>query len=223
MKGKTIFINHAKEDKDKAKILFLALKEAGHEPWIDSESIPGGDKWEKVIEQRIRSSDFFIAIQSNNVRGKRGYVQKEIRLAFDVLDLMPEGQIYFIPARLEDCEPSHERIREHQWIDLFPDWDRGVKEIIQSINLGLGESKPTKGQDEGNSKRVQTTITAQASEQMKDLQKRMGAKSDAEVLRRALELTKFFTDAQERGASIKIEEPKGSDEPETITIFIPST
>lgn len=48
----------------------------------------------------------------------RTYANKEVKLALDVLDQMPEGKIYLIPARLEDCVVQ-KRLSERQWVDLY--------------------------------------------------------------------------------------------------------
>ncbi|MBK8784742.1 MAG: hypothetical protein IPO22_23775 [Anaerolineales bacterium] len=50
---------------------------------------------------------------------KRGYVNKEIRRALDVADEKPEGTIYVIPLRLDECEPSFERLKQLHWADYF--------------------------------------------------------------------------------------------------------
>ena len=51
---------------------------------------------------------------------KEGFVQREIRLALEVAEEKPEGTIYIIPARLENCEVP-ERLAEWQWVNLFED------------------------------------------------------------------------------------------------------
>lgn len=66
---------------------------------------------------------------------KKGFVQKEIRQAIDVLMEYPPGQIYIIPARLNFCHPLHERIAELNWVDLFPVWDLGIKKIVKAIKI----------------------------------------------------------------------------------------
>lgn len=58
---------------------------------------------------------------------KRGYVQREIRKALEILDEVPDNQVFLIPARLDDCRPQHDRLSDLQWVDLFPAWDKGVK------------------------------------------------------------------------------------------------
>ena len=45
-------------------------------------------------------------------------VQKEIRIALDAADEMPEGRIFIIPLRLEPCRVP-DRLAHLQWFDYF--------------------------------------------------------------------------------------------------------
>jgi TIR domain len=131
-----IFISYAREDLDLAKRMFDELTNAGFKPWFDKECLLPGQRWEVGIEQAIRSSNYFIALLSSNSVAKRGFVQKEIRRALNVLEQMPESDIFLIPARLDECHPSHSALEELNWVDMFPDWEKGVEKIIRVIQTG---------------------------------------------------------------------------------------
>jgi serine/threonine protein kinase len=47
-----------------------------------------------------------------------GFRQKEVRLALDTAMEQPEGEIFIIPARLEECD-NLESLRKWHWVDLF--------------------------------------------------------------------------------------------------------
>lgn len=47
-----------------------------------------------------------------------GFVQKEIKLALDVAQEKPEGAIYCVPARLDECVVP-DSLRDYQWVNLF--------------------------------------------------------------------------------------------------------
>ncbi len=140
--GAKVFLSYAREDYSAVRRLFLDLKAAGFEPWLDDENLLPGQKWELEIERAIRTSDFFIALLSARSTSKKGYVQKEIRQALDVLNELPEEAVFFVPARLDDCEPSHPALRRVQRIDLFPVWDTGLRKIIRSLNLSVEAKSP---------------------------------------------------------------------------------
>jgi hypothetical protein len=46
-----------------------------------------------------------------------------LRQALEVLDEFPEPEIFLIPSRLDDSEPSFTRLKDIHRIDLFPDWE----------------------------------------------------------------------------------------------------
>jgi hypothetical protein len=133
-----VFISYAREDIDYARKMFYELAKASYEPWLDCECLLPGQRWEPTIEQAIRESRFFVALISSRSSAKRGYVQKEIVRALDLLEQIPENQIFLIPARLDECEPSHSALRGVQWVDLFPSWETGVERIFRALKLSSG-------------------------------------------------------------------------------------
>lgn len=133
MKPKRIFLSYAREDTERARQLYQDLKAECFRIWFDEESLVGGQKWKREISKTIRESDFFIALLSEHSVSKRGVVQKELKEAIDVMQELPEGAIYLIPARLSDCRPSHEVLEDIQWIDLFSNWDSGVQKIRMAM------------------------------------------------------------------------------------------
>ena len=134
-----IFLAHAKEDKAKVFELYDRLKQRGYQPWLDKKDLLGGQLWDDEIKKAIDSSDIFIACLSKRSVKKQGYVQKEFRMALQKCGNMPEGKIYLIPLRLDDCEIPNLRqreyglnIRDYQWVDLFePD---GFEQLVRSID-----------------------------------------------------------------------------------------
>ena len=59
-------------------------------------------------------------------------MQKEIVYALDVADEQPEGTIYIIPVKLEQCSvPS--RLSRYQWVDLFS--DNGHRKLQAALDL----------------------------------------------------------------------------------------
>jgi len=75
----------------------------------------------------------FIAIVSNNSVSKKGYVQKELKVAFDILDQYPANQIYVIPIRVEDCAIDDRRLNEIHYVDFFPDFEFGLSKVLRAI------------------------------------------------------------------------------------------
>ena len=78
-----------------------------------------------------------------------GHVQKELKLALDKLDKYPQGGVYIIPVRLDDCNIEHTKIKKIHIVDLFPTEEKfkeGIRKILQVVNPDglLLRSTPTK-------------------------------------------------------------------------------
>jgi signal transduction histidine kinase len=129
------FISYAREDAALAKQLFEDLTAMGALPWLDTERLLGGQAWKLEVERAIRNSSHFIALVSHHSVTKRGYVQNEVRKALEVLDEFPPDRVFLIPVRIDAVEPVHDRLKELNWINLFPDYDLGLKKLL--ISLGI--------------------------------------------------------------------------------------
>lgn len=128
-----IFISYAKEDTDVAIEIFDFLKNNNQNPWLDRKSLVPGENWKVGIKRNLLNSDYFLVLLSNNSVEKRGFVQREIKEAIDLLDEFPEQGIFIIPVRIDDCLVTNYRISELHWIDLFDDFNGGLEKILLSI------------------------------------------------------------------------------------------
>jgi len=130
-----IFISYAREDIESVKTLYNQLASISKiEPWIDFKKLLPGQKWKPTIRKAIRESDYFIIVLSNNSTNKRGFVQKELREAFKILDELPDNKIFLIPIRLESCHLHFEKLHEIHYVDFFPDWNAGLEKVLNVIN-----------------------------------------------------------------------------------------
>ncbi|RLF63443.1 MAG: serine/threonine-protein kinase pkn1, partial [Thermoplasmata archaeon] len=126
------FISHASEDYEIAKRLYDDLKREGITPWIDGENLLVGQNWRETIPHIIRKSSHFLLVISKNSVSKTGYIQEEQRIALDFLNKFPPGKIFIIPARLDNTEPAHEKLRNLHWADLS-DYDKGLAQILKAL------------------------------------------------------------------------------------------
>jgi hypothetical protein len=125
-----LFLCYAGEDREKVSAIYDRLCKDGFDPWMDKKNLVGGKDWKFEICRAIESANFFIACLSNNFRN-RTYAHKEIKLALDVLDTMPEGAIYLIPTRLEECVIEG-RLADRQWVDLFN--PNGYNSLLRALH-----------------------------------------------------------------------------------------
>jgi SAM-dependent methyltransferase len=130
----TVFISYAREDSKEARRLYEELRDAGLNPWLDEEFLKSGENWKITIDNAIKKSIFFFPILSSRSVEKRGYVQQEFRYALDLATEFPPSQIFIIPVRLDDCEIPYEKLKYIKYVDLFPNWNKGLQKIAQDLN-----------------------------------------------------------------------------------------
>ena len=87
----------------------------------------------------INSSKYFIPLLSSRSVGKKGYIKNELKAALRILDEVSESQIFVIPVRLDECEIHYKKLRNIQYVDLFPQWDEGLEKVLES--MGVNSSK----------------------------------------------------------------------------------
>lgn len=141
----TIFLCHSSGDKDAVRALYRRLKRNGFASWIDEKNLLPGQDWQLEIERAIRASDLVLMCLSRDSVSKRGFVQKEFRFALDVAGRQPEGSIFLIPVRLEDCLVP-DRLSGIQWVDLFePEGFQQLMRVLRSVAAasGLAPTRPS--------------------------------------------------------------------------------
>jgi hypothetical protein len=124
-----VFISYAREDFDAAERIYSSLTNIGVRVWMDDKSLLPGEKWKPSINKAIQESRYFIALLSTNSVSKKGYVQKELKIALEVLEEYPNNEIFIIPVRLDECNPNYQQIHELNWVNFFPSWEDGMKKV----------------------------------------------------------------------------------------------
>jgi len=135
-----IFISYVRENENEVDRLVKDLKSEGFNVWIDRESIKPGTYWEDAIKQGIQEGDIFLACFSKESEEKEETHQREeIILAANKLRKKPYDSGWFIPLKLNECNIpdypiSQDRtLKSIQHIELYKDWDNGIKKIVQAI------------------------------------------------------------------------------------------
>lgn len=129
-----VFLCHASEDKPVVRELYKQLAaEAWIDPWLDEEDLLPGQDFDLEIYKATRDADAIIICLSKTSVVKEGYVNKEIRRAYDIALEKPEGAIYVIPLRLDDCNPSFEYLRKLHWADYFK--PNSHEKLVRALRL----------------------------------------------------------------------------------------
>jgi hypothetical protein len=130
-----VFVAYAAEDSAVVKRLCDRLELDGIDAWLDRRRLLPGDDWKRAIFAAIRNADFFIACLTRRSLTKRGTFQAELRQALEWTSQVPLDDLYLMPVRLEECRVPGRISAEVQYVDLFPDFEAGVRRLIAAITL----------------------------------------------------------------------------------------
>jgi hypothetical protein len=117
-----VFFCHAREDRPHVRRIAEWLRLSGVEPWMDEERILPGQDWEAEIRRNIGQSRVFLCFLSRHTSRKRGFVQREMQQALEVVDERAPGQAIVIPVKLEECDVPA-ALRRFHWVDAFDEDD----------------------------------------------------------------------------------------------------
>lgn len=149
MRSLRVFLSYASNDKPTVRQLYQRLQAEGFDVWLDEQNLLPGQNWEREISEALRSSDVVIVCLSRSSVSKRGYVQKEIQLALDLVDERSNSTFFLIPVKLEECEVP-QRLLRWQWVELFE--KEGYQRLLRALDelanrLGLSRKGAPKQPD----------------------------------------------------------------------------
>ena len=139
------FLCYAKENSAGVREFRERLRaESWVDPWFDEEDILPGQMWEGSVTDAVHNSHAVIIFLSSIAIRTEGFFHKELKLALDAAAEKPDGTIFIIPIRLDECEVP-ERLRPYQYVDYFGDTehkDRVYSNLIKALkiraeNLGI--------------------------------------------------------------------------------------
>lgn len=135
-----VFLCHASQDKPVVRELYQRLLAEGWiDPWLDVRNLLPGQDWRVVIEEAVESADNVIICLSNNSVSKEGYVQREMKYAQEISLEKPEGTIFLIPLRLDECEAPR-GLRLIHWTNYFGiQKEQSYEDLLKSLQTRLEE------------------------------------------------------------------------------------
>jgi len=117
-----IFISYAREDTERASRIYSLLSRNDRPIFYDKESILPGMDWRLEIEEKLNACSLILFLCTANSIAKEGFVQKEIRLALDRAECMPDGRIFIIPIRF-DKVTIPKKLAKYHWLEVNTDAD----------------------------------------------------------------------------------------------------
>lgn len=150
-----IFLSYSHHDAtDLAKRLRGDLVALGYDVWQDTQQIPAGMKWHRVIEEAIRRADVMLALltpQAVRSQGSPGADPDTTDgTCLDELSMARYGQppTPIVPIMAISCEPPLylfrlDYIRMTEWATDESQYQDGLERIVQGIEAALrGEPPP---------------------------------------------------------------------------------
>jgi formylglycine-generating enzyme required for sulfatase activity len=181
-----VFLCHASTDKPKVRELYRYLKKRGIQPWFDEEDLVGGQDWQVEIPKALATSDAIIICLTKNSVDKEGYIQKEIKYALDKALEMPEGRIFLIPVKFEECEVPF-TLSRYQWVDLTV--ESGYAKMMKALKFRASQLERStvevskKGVEEENLARENKRLEAAERAERERTEKELRDKQAHEVKR----------------------------------------
>ena len=113
------FLCYAKENQTVVREFSERLKSEGWiDPWFDEDDILPGQIWQDSVANGVRNSHAVIIFLSKIAIASEGFFHKELKLALDTAAEKPEGTIFIIPIRINDCDVP-EVLAKFQYVDYF--------------------------------------------------------------------------------------------------------
>jgi pimeloyl-ACP methyl ester carboxylesterase len=138
-----IFLSHAPADAATASTIYDRLRANGFLPWLRDKDLIPGTIWRSEVKKAVENSDVVIVCVSAALISGVGFMHKETLYALDVADEQPEGAIFVIPLKLENCKVP-ERLSQLTPVNYFE--EDGYIRLLQSLNARreqLSETVPT--------------------------------------------------------------------------------
>ncbi len=114
--SQSIFVSYATPDRERVLEYFDWLKKNRFNVWMDCRSIKAGQNWDFEIKRGLDKSTFVLMFISNISYDRRGYLQREMKLALDKLNEKLIDDIYIIPVLLDEEAKVPDQLKGIQYI-----------------------------------------------------------------------------------------------------------
>lgn len=110
--------------------IYKILEKQGMEPWMDREKLLPGMEWNKEMKKAVDSSHAILFFISKRTFDEAGIVDPIIKYILDRSLDEPEGNIFIIPVKLEECSTPF-RLENYTEVHLYE--KNGSERIMQSL------------------------------------------------------------------------------------------
>jgi len=141
--GSHIFICFSSKDEVVARNVVEFLEEAGLKCWISSRDVPPGQNYQETIVHALEAARGIVFLFSES-SSKSGEIKKELSIGGSI-------NTPVFPLRLSPITPTgalRYELATRQWIDIFPDRDKALGKLVDTINRVL-DAPAGEGDDAG--------------------------------------------------------------------------
>ena len=124
MEETKFFFSYSRNDKEFVLKLAKELRSSGISLWLDQIDILGGQRWDRAIEEALKSCQGMIAVLSPASLGSEN-VMDEVSYALDEDKLI-------LPILLRPCNIPF-RLRRVQHIDFTVDYEMGFSQLLKAL------------------------------------------------------------------------------------------
>lgn len=133
-----IFISYSRKNLVPVTELYEKLNSLGYKIWFDKVNLLVGQNFETEIKKAINDTQTVLLCLSSKWINDKSYVQKELKWALKTMEELPQGQIFIIPIKLDECEIP-KRLNKIHTLNIYE--NNGFKKLIESLDYKLKVSR----------------------------------------------------------------------------------
>ena len=134
-----VFLSYNAKDRKAVEAIAAELRKAGIAPFLDTEALHAGHRWQAELEKAVRESEAFAAFCGPH--GLGGWQEEEIGLALS--RQVKEKTFPVVPILLKGGDPEHisDLLKQRTWVDLRTD-GKNFEKLRQALQKDGAEKPP---------------------------------------------------------------------------------
>lgn len=128
-------MSYASPDKTRVLTFYEGLTAKGFKLWMDCKRLKPGQNWEFEIRRELTRATLVLVFISQYSVDRRGYAQRELKLALDKLNEKLVDDIYLIPILLDDDVKVPLQLEQIQYVRASQ--EKCIDAVSDAINYQL--------------------------------------------------------------------------------------
>lgn len=162
-KAMRVFISYSVKDREVVDRIVAALKEDGHDIWMDALRLKPGDNISAKIEEGLNQAEALIVVISEN-SFRSPWVQQEFSAI--ALQQISKRERKIIPVKIDQSAvPSY--LADRVYLDLSKDPDQGLLQLREALRASTRESSAAPEMRDQSSKESRAAQVAKLREALR--------------------------------------------------------